>query len=373
MDQIVLEWITRVETPCQAVIYLSRERRQLFLADRRVDAGGAPVAAVDLAQPMSGELPELGDMTKWFMNENVDPTHESFTPVFDFGHESAAAILSERHPMVGVALVGSPEQLLTAADFDASSPTLTWPWCWPTPTPDPDYSYWASRPWKVRLIPAPKMRGAIASGGGGRVRSSLITRSMAFCTESSNMELPDLLRNSTSSMVMSAPTSMLTLTRSFFSWASPIGDVPVGHAVGVTLGHVVVLDLGEGPGLVENLAQLVVGHRVPLGIALLLLLLGLGLVLVGVEGQHLFGSRGQGGYDSVRELGVVLDLAPLEQPGLHVLERLVIVGRCAGIRPGAGRERQRQHRPHGGDHAQHTEHDSDRIGPPPGRLYVFDR
>ena len=80
MNDIKLDWITRIETPCDTVIYLSPTRRQLFLANRRLDAGGEPLAAVDLAKPLSGELPELIDLTKWYMTEHVKADDPSFVP-----------------------------------------------------------------------------------------------------------------------------------------------------------------------------------------------------------------------------------------------------------------------------------------------------
>jgi hypothetical protein len=123
MSSVSLEWITRVETPCQVVIYVSREKRQLFLAGARLDDGGEPLAAVDLTNPVSGELKELVEMTKWFLSENVDTGDQSFVPVFDFGHEMSEAIFEGRHPMVGVALIGGQDCLLTAEDFAAGRTT----------------------------------------------------------------------------------------------------------------------------------------------------------------------------------------------------------------------------------------------------------
>lgn len=123
MNDVKLEWITRVETPCETVIYVSPERRQLFLASGRLDSGGEPIAAVDLAQPLSAELPELEELTKWFLRDRVDPADSSFVPVFDFGHEAAAVILGGKHSMVGLGLVGTPEVLLTDEDYQAGRAT----------------------------------------------------------------------------------------------------------------------------------------------------------------------------------------------------------------------------------------------------------
>jgi len=114
-----MEWITRVETPCDTVIYLSSARRQLFLASRRLEHGGEPIAGVDLTNVLSGELPDLRVLTKWFVAEHVDPSDPSFVAVFDFGHPAAAAILCDKHPMTGIGLVGAPEPLLTAEDYRA--------------------------------------------------------------------------------------------------------------------------------------------------------------------------------------------------------------------------------------------------------------
>jgi hypothetical protein len=123
MNDVKLEWITRLEMPCETVIYLSPERRQLFLASRRLDSGGEPIAGIDLAQPMSAELPELVQLTKWFLRDRVDATDPTFVPVFDFGHEVAAAIVGGKHPMVGLGLVGAPEVLLTEEDYEAGRTT----------------------------------------------------------------------------------------------------------------------------------------------------------------------------------------------------------------------------------------------------------
>ena len=123
MNEVKMEWITRIGTPCETVIYLSPERRQLLLASCRLDAGGEPFAAVDLKQPLSGELPELIEMTKYYLAEHVDADDPSFVPVFDFGHGAAAAILSGKHPMVGVGLVGAPETLLSSDDYEAGRAT----------------------------------------------------------------------------------------------------------------------------------------------------------------------------------------------------------------------------------------------------------
>ncbi|MBW2277661.1 MAG: hypothetical protein JRF63_09235 [Deltaproteobacteria bacterium] len=123
MNDIKLEWITRIETPSDTVIYLSPTRRQLFLANRRLDAGGEPLAAVDLAKPLSGELPELIDLTKWYMTEHVKADDPSFVPVFDFGHQAVATILGGKHSMVGVGVVGTPEVLLSNEDYQAGRAT----------------------------------------------------------------------------------------------------------------------------------------------------------------------------------------------------------------------------------------------------------
>jgi hypothetical protein len=123
VDEIELKWITRVETPCAIVLYLSGERGQLLLTDRPLDRGGAPLAAVDLTNPLSAELPELVEMTKWYLAEKIDAGHQSFAPAFDFGHPAVDAILVGKHPMVGVALVGSSEDLLPAADLEAGRAT----------------------------------------------------------------------------------------------------------------------------------------------------------------------------------------------------------------------------------------------------------
>ena len=123
MNEIKMEWITRIDTPCDTVIYVSPERRQLFLASRRLDAGGEPFAAVDLKQPLSGELPDLIAMTKWYMTDHLDVADPSFVPVFDFGHEVTAAIMTGKHDMVGVGIVGAPEELLSRADYDAGRVT----------------------------------------------------------------------------------------------------------------------------------------------------------------------------------------------------------------------------------------------------------
>ena len=108
MNDIKLEWITRIETPCDTVVYVSTERRQLFLATRRLDAGGEPIAAVDLTNLLSGELPELIEMTRYYLADHVDATDPSFVPVFDFGHQVAAVILRGKHAMVGVGLSARP-------------------------------------------------------------------------------------------------------------------------------------------------------------------------------------------------------------------------------------------------------------------------
>jgi hypothetical protein len=119
MSEIQLQWITRVETPSSVTIYVSRDLGQLFLADRRLEAGGSPLAGVDLTNPLSAELPDLADLTRQFVAARVDPTDPSFVPVFDFGHEATAAIMAGKHAMAGLALVGSPEELLTQQDFEA--------------------------------------------------------------------------------------------------------------------------------------------------------------------------------------------------------------------------------------------------------------
>jgi hypothetical protein len=119
MNDIEMDWITRIETPCETVVYLSAERRQLLLASRRIEAGGEPLAAVDLTNPMSGELTELKEMTRWYLAEHVDAGDPTFAAVFDFGHPVAGAILTHKHPMVGLGLVGAPEILLSKEDYEA--------------------------------------------------------------------------------------------------------------------------------------------------------------------------------------------------------------------------------------------------------------